>query len=58
MDIENILLGVEMADAIIAALAGSAAVSEILPFVKKIKANSALQLVWNVLKLLGTSSKK
>jgi hypothetical protein len=50
MDIGAIIQGVELADVALTALAGSAAVSEALPFMKKVKANSTLQLCFNILK--------
>lgn len=43
-----------MADVAITALTGNVVVSEILPYIKKVKANSLLQLIWNVLKLLAS----
>jgi hypothetical protein len=53
MDIKTIIDGIELADMIIAAICGSAAVSEILPHLKKVKANSTFQLCLNVLRAIS-----
>lgn len=59
MDPVTILQGLELADAAIAALAGSAVVSEALPFMKKYKANSTLQLGINIFKsIFGSKASK
>lgn len=51
--IEEIIMGVELIDVIVTALCGSAAVSEVLPHIKRIKANSVFQLAFNVLKAIA-----
>ncbi len=50
-----VIEGIEVADALIAAagFGGIAAVSETLPHIKKIKANSTFQLCLNILKSLA-----
>lgn len=56
--IGKIVEGIEVADMIFAAVAGNYAISEALPFVKKVKANSTLQLGFNILKaVLGVFKK-
>lgn len=42
--------GVEIAIEIVGAMCGGAAISEVLPFFKKIKSNGILHLGWNLLK--------
>lgn len=53
--IVTIIEGIEVVDALIAAagFGGIAAVSETLPHIKKIKANSTFQLCLNMLKSLA-----
>jgi len=58
MDILTIIEGIEIADVLISAVVGSAAVSEVLPHVKKVKANSLFQLCWNILKMIAGFFKK
>lgn len=59
MDILTIIEGIELADVAITALVGSATVSEVLPHIKKVKANSTFQLCFNFIKAgLGVFSKK
>jgi hypothetical protein len=50
MELAAIIEGIETADVLVTALAGSAAISEVLPHVKKVKANSTFQLCFNILK--------
>ncbi len=52
MNIGTIIEGIELADVIITALCGSAAVSEVLPHMKTVKANSTFQLCWNALRTI------
>jgi hypothetical protein len=59
MDLAAVIEGIEIIDVIITALCGSAAISETLPHIKKIKANSVFQLGFNFLKtLLGALRSK
>ena len=46
--VEHIINGLEVVDVIVTEIAGSAAISEALPFVKKVKSNSTLQLICNI----------
>lgn len=50
MDLTNIIQGVELTEIIITGLAANTVVSEGLPFISKLKSNSTLQLIWNILK--------
>jgi hypothetical protein len=59
MDAVSIIESIELAEALAGVLAGTTLVSETLPFVKKIKANSTFQLCFDVLKaVLGVFVKK
>lgn len=52
MDILAIIEGIELADVLITAAVGGVVVSEALPHVKKVKANSVLQLAFDILKIV------
>ena len=52
MNISTVIEGVELAEALVVAVSGSHLVSEILPHMKKVKANSTFQLGFNILKAL------
>lgn len=58
MDVNAIISGIETADVLITALAGSAIVSETLPFVGRVKSNSTLQLCFNIIKAVLAVFKK
>lgn len=61
MDFSTIIAGIEVVDAlaIAAGFGGLTALSETLPHVKKVKANSTFQLCFNILKaVLGVFQKK
>lgn len=58
MDIGTIIEGIEIADVLITTVTGSAAVSEVLPHMRKVKANSTFQLIWNIVKMVAGSLKK
>ena len=59
MDATQIIEAIEIADVLFVALGGSAAVSEVLPHVSKVKSNSTIQLIFNTLKLIvGLFAKK
>lgn len=58
MDVAAIIEGIELIDMLITIVAGSHVVSEILPYMKKVKSNSTLQLGFNILKaVLGVFAK-
>jgi len=44
--------GIEIGIEIVAAIGGSALLSEALPFISRVKSNSTLQLVFNMLKTI------
>jgi hypothetical protein len=46
----EILAAIELADVVLAALAGSGLLSEILPFIGKWKSNGVLHMIVNVLR--------
>jgi len=58
MDITRIIEGIELVDVVVTGLAGTVVVSEMLPFMKNVESNSALQLVFNILRLVGGHLKK
>lgn len=58
MDISTIIEGIELADVLISAVIGSVLVSEALPHMKKIKANSVMQLAFNILKIVAAFFRK
>ena len=58
MDVNTIFQGLEAADVVIAALAANTVVTESLPFLKKIKSNSTLQLCFNIIKAVVDVVKK
>lgn len=53
MDLTTIINGIELVDVALGVLSGTTIVSEILPHIKKVKANSTLQLLWNAVKLMA-----
>lgn len=50
MEPTTILAGIEAIELVAGVLAANTVVTEALPFVKKVKANSTLQLIWSVFK--------
>ena len=52
MDITTVIEGMELAEALVIAVSGSHLISEILPHIKKVKANSTFQLGFNIMKAL------
>lgn len=58
MDINTIIQGIEVTDVIITALAGNTIISEVLPFMKKRKSNSTIQLVFNIFKAIAGALKQ
>ena len=60
MDLGNIIEGISIADVLLMAAAPTAVavISEILPYVSKVKANSTIQLISNIFKLIISLLKK
>lgn len=52
MNIGTMIEGIEMADVLFGVLTGSYALSEVLPHVKKVKANSVFQLCSGAVKAI------